>query len=55
VPEHVFIERKKFNYIEFVHKYFPADLPGRGLAGAGGGQQILSPGIVVSQTMVMEY
>ena len=34
VYEHVFIKRKMFNYIEFVHKYFPADLPGRGLAWA---------------------
>jgi hypothetical protein len=34
VSEQVFIERKIFNHIEFVHKYFPADLPERGLAWA---------------------
>jgi hypothetical protein len=34
VSEQVFIERNIFNYIEFVHKYFPANLPGRGLAWA---------------------
>jgi len=34
VSEQVFIQRKIFIYIEFVHKYFPADLPGRGLAWA---------------------
>jgi hypothetical protein len=56
VSEQVFIERKLFNYIQFVHKYFPVDLPGRGLAWAGvGEQQIPSLSIVVSRTMVKEY
>lgn len=34
VSEQVLIERKIFNYIEFMHKYFPADLLGHGLAWA---------------------